>query len=105
MGWQLMFWKRKPKKQYRSETYIVIKDLIEKGMLLMKDDLTDTDLQIWADTSLKIMEILMSKPYCYNPEILLHYIMLGIKLKQVDIEPHKKLNAYIQHLIGILNCF
>jgi preprotein translocase subunit Sec63 len=75
-----------------------IKQLIEDGLKLMNNSLTESELNIWIDYSQKILELSTKN----NPTILFNYLKLALEVRSKNIQPYQKLSFCIEYLIEML---
>lgn len=83
----------------RDLAFRYIKDVIDKGLSKMGEvNLSDQSCEIWIDYSRTVLELTTKD---YNPSILLNYLRI-IASFGTSTDPHKKIGACIEYLIGIL---
>ena len=73
-----------------------IQNVINQGLNLMQNSLTEQQYQIWLEYS-KSMLALASK----NPNIMMHYMQVILSASNPSLKPYQRISMCLRYLIGI----
>jgi len=76
-----------------------LRSVIDKGMPLMTDDLTETMLSIWLEFSKEMLKMATKDS---NATIYINYLQILLTVHSTNLTPYQKLYHCLQYLLEIM---